>query len=103
EVLLVDVALVLEHDVVELPESVAAGEGEDGLRRLGRRSGLLVEGQRLVFPDDTDLVGAVGLLDLLERAADAAAEWALKVAELHDGDQRVRVAPARVFGRNGDR
>src|SRR5262249_29580071 len=39
-----------------------------------------------------------GVADLLERRLDAAAERALEVAEDHDRDRRVRLAPLRVLG-----
>ncbi len=42
-------ALVLERDVVELPERVVAAEREDALGRLGRGLRVLVERQRVVL------------------------------------------------------
>ena len=52
-----------------------------------------MERERLVLPDDADLVRAVGRLDLIERRLDARAERALEVGEDDDGDGRVAACP----------
>jgi hypothetical protein len=79
---------------VHLPELALLPGGERG---LGGEGGVLVERQGVVLEDDADLA-AVGLLDLLQRRADAGAERALEFAELDDRDGRLRVALDGVRG-----
>ncbi len=74
--------LVGESGVVELPEGVVAGEPKDRRSGFGRGARVVVEGQRVVLPDDTDLVRTVLLPQLRHRRLDAAAEGALEVADL---------------------
>src|SRR5690606_32330859 len=58
-----------------------------------RRARGFVERERVVLPDDADLVRTVLVLDLLERRPDAAAEGALEVADLDDRDGCAGFAP----------
>jgi hypothetical protein len=95
--------LVFERGVVELPESVVAGQREDALRGLGCRLRVLVEGKRIILPDEANLVLAIGLLDLVDRRFDARAERALKIAENDHGDRGGAAAPDRVLAVDGDR
>ena len=54
-------------------------------------------GERIVLPDDAELLFAVRRLDLFDRRFDARAERALEVAEHDDGDRRRAIAPRRIF------
>jgi hypothetical protein len=49
-----------------------------GQGRLGRERGVLVEGERLILPDDLDLI-AVDLLDAVEGRTDPRAEGSLEI------------------------
>src|SRR5262249_54300451 len=103
EVLRGERLLVLEGEIVPLPERLGAAEPEDGLSREGGRARVLVERQRVVLPDDAELVGAVLVPDLLDARLHLAAERALEVAEEHQRDRCVALAPRRVLRRDGHR
>ena len=94
--------LVLERGVVELPERFAALERKNALSGFGGGLRFVVERERLVFPDETNLVGTVGGLDLVEGGLDARAERALEVREDDDRDRCFALAPHGVFARNRD-
>ena len=85
--------LVLEHQLVHLPEFALLVGRQRG---LGGGHGVLVEGQRLVAPDDLH-VAFVCLEDLPHRRLGLEAERALEVGELDDGHLGVlRAHPGRV-------
>ena len=90
----VERALVLEDLAVHRPELALLARGLGG-ERGGHR--VRVHRQRLVLPDDAELAG-VGLLELLQRGLDAAAERALEVGEQDHRELRVRRAAGRVVG-----
>ena len=94
ELVLLQLALVLEELVVHLPELALLAGGQGGLAGQG---GVLVEGQGVVLEDDADLV-AVGVHDLLHGRVDPGAEGTLEVAELDDGHGGRRRAALRVAG-----
>ncbi len=100
-VLVGEVLLVREREVVELPERLVAAQPVDGHRGIRRRARAVMERKWLVLPDHADLLGPVGIPNLLQRRLDARAEWALKVADGHDRDRRSGLAPLRVLA--GDR
>ena len=86
---------VLEQPVVHLPEPALVPRALRRFRRLGR---VLVPGQREVPEHEPD-PAPVAILHRAQRGQHAAAERALELGELHDGDRRVRRPAA---GRSGD-
>ncbi len=87
----------LKHRRVHLPELVVPLlEGRHG--GLRRRHRVRVEAERLVPPDDADVV-LVRLQDLLERRLDARAVGALEVGPLHDRHfGLLRAGPGAIAG-----
>src|SRR5690606_20761627 len=94
--------LILEEELVHLPEAGIALLLERLDRGLGSERSVGVEGKRLVAIDDLHLV-AVRVEDLLHGRLDALAERALVLRELLDDDLRVGAAlPGVVRTRRGD-
>ena len=81
-----ELLLVGEYLIVELPELPLLMRGHRG---GGRERRLLMKIERVVLPDDTDLI-AVDLLNLFEGRTDLRAEWSLELGELCNGDRGVR-------------
>jgi hypothetical protein len=93
-------ALVLEQDVVHLPELLRAALLERLHREVRGGAGLGVERERVVAPDDAHLA-AVLVQDARRRREDAGAERTLELRDLDDGDERVLGALARLVGGDG--
>src|SRR5262249_23636451 len=98
ERLALEVLLLGEEPVVVLPDSLLALLLPGLLRGLGGERRVLVHGERLVAPDDLELL-AVGLLHLGEGGLDARAERALEVGEdLEDDLGLLAALPGAVGG-----
>jgi hypothetical protein len=92
--------LVLEEDVMHLPELALLAGGQRG---LGADLGVLVHRQREVLEDDADVLGVGRVLDdLVQHVGELGAERALEVGELDDRDQRLVGAGVRVLLAVGD-
>src|SRR5690606_19436158 len=83
-----ELRLNLEHLVVSVPEPLFALLSASLERELAGGLGAWMERERLVLPNDANLV-AVRLADLLQRRLDALAVGALEVGKLDDRDDRV--------------
>jgi hypothetical protein len=92
----VERALVGKDEIVKFPKRFGATQSKDGRRRFGRRSCAAMKRQRIVLPNETNLVGSVHASQFVERPTDTATERALEIAELDDGHGRQRIAPRRI-------
>ena len=87
DVLVLELALVLEEEIVHLPELSLVARGD---RRASRRERVRVRaGERVVLEDEPHAPLELAQ-QLLEQRMGAAAVGALEVAELDDGDLRHR-------------
>ena len=98
-----EILLVGEHEIVKPPEGSIPAQRKHGHGRVRGRPRFVVEGQREVFPHHTKLAGSINPLEFFKRRPHARTERALEVAELDEGDWRIRAPPGGILDRHRHR
>lgn len=94
-------ALVLEEEVVHLPELVVSALFEGFKRQVRGGTCVLVEGEGVVAPNDAQ-VFAILTLDSLDRGANAGAEGALELGHDDHRDKSIGVTLTWLVGGDGN-